>query len=68
MASIDPTDLTVEDAAKALTAAGARRVAPEDLRADIDAGAPVNAAGRINLVHYAAWLLRGVAQRPDQPE
>jgi hypothetical protein len=28
------------------------------LRADIDAGAPANADGTINLVHYAAWLVK----------
>jgi hypothetical protein len=28
------------------------------LRADVAAGAPVNADGTINLVHYAAWLVK----------
>jgi len=27
------------------------------LEADVAAGAPTNADGTINLVHYAAWLL-----------
>jgi len=28
----------------------------EQVQADIDAGAPVGAGGRLNLVHHAAWL------------
>jgi hypothetical protein len=28
------------------------------LRDDIEAGAPTNADGTLNLVHYAAWLIR----------
>ena len=55
------TALTVAQAAKVLSAAGGRRITEEMLRADIDAGAPVNPDGRLNLVHYTAWLVRGVA-------
>lgn len=51
-----PTALTVAQMAKVLSAAGGRRVTEEMIRADIDAGAPVNADGTLNLVHYAAWL------------
>jgi hypothetical protein len=46
-----------------LSAAGGRKVTPEQVQADIDAGAPVGAGGRMNLVHYAAWLLREVQAR-----
>jgi hypothetical protein len=28
------------------------------IRQDLAAGAPVNADGTVNLVHYAAWLTR----------
>jgi hypothetical protein len=55
------TGLTVGQAAKVLSAAGGRRITEEELRADIDAGAPVNSDGTINLVHYTAWLVREVA-------
>jgi len=55
------TALTVAQAAKVLSAAGGRRITEEMLRADIDAGAPVNPDGRVNLVHYAAWLVREMA-------
>jgi len=54
------TALTVGQAAKVLSAAGGRRITEEMLRADIDAGAPVNPDGTINLVHYTAWLVREV--------
>jgi hypothetical protein len=55
------TALTVAQAAKVLSAAGGRRITEDMLRADIDAGAPVNADGTLNLVHYTAWLVREVS-------
>ena len=55
------TALTVGQAAKVLSAAGGRRITEEMLRADIDVGAPVNPDGTINLLYYAAWLVREVA-------
>ena len=55
------TALTVAQAAKVLSAAGGRRITEEMLRADIDAGAPVNVDGTLNLVHYTAWLLKEMA-------
>ena len=33
------------------------------LEADLAAGAPANADGSINLVHYAAWLVREISAR-----
>jgi hypothetical protein len=32
------------------------------LKADVAAGAPLNADGTLNLVSYAAWLVRGLAE------
>ena len=55
------TALTPTQAAKILAAAGNRRITEAMVRADIDAGAPTNADGRVNLVHYAAWLAREAA-------
>ena len=55
------TALTVAQAIKVLSAAGGRRITEDMLRADIDAGAPVNANGTLNLVHYAAWLAKNVS-------
>jgi hypothetical protein len=52
---IDPTRLPVEQAAKLLAAAYRERIDPEKIRIDLQNGAPVNADGTINLVHYSAW-------------
>jgi hypothetical protein len=43
-----------------LSAVGGKKITPEALQADIDAGAPVGAGGKLNLVHFTAWLLREV--------
>jgi len=55
------TALTPAQAARILAAAGSRRITEAMVRADIEAGAPTNADGTINLVHYTAWLVREVA-------
>lgn len=55
------TALTPAQAAKILAAAGNRRITEAMVRADIEAGAPTNADGTLNLVHYAAWLAREAA-------
>ena len=44
--------------ARILSASGPQPVTAEMLQADIDAGAPVNADGTMNLVHYAAWIVK----------
>ena len=59
-ATVNPMALSVEETARMLAAGGGRRVTPEQVQADVDAGAPVGRDGRINLVHYAAWLVREV--------
>ena len=56
------TALTPGQAAKILSAAGQRRITETMIQADIEAGAPTNADGTINLIHYTAWLVKkGVA-------
>ena len=52
---INPLALTISDAAKLLSKAGGRLITPEQIDADIAAGAPLNGDGTINLVTYAAW-------------
>ncbi len=52
---VDPTRLTMQQAAKLLSAAYRERIEVERIQADVDEGAPTNADGTINLVHYAAW-------------
>ena len=57
-ASLDPNRLSVEQAAKLLSAAAKIRVPAEQIAADLDAGAPQNPDSTINLMHYAAWLVK----------
>jgi hypothetical protein len=61
--SLSPTSLTVADAARLLTRAGGQPVTVAMLEADLADGAPANADGTINLVHYGAWLVREMANR-----
>jgi hypothetical protein len=56
--SLNPLALRLEDLARILSVLGQYPVTVEMLQSDIDAGAPTNPDGTVNLVHYAAWLLR----------
>lgn len=60
--ALNPAALSVEDAAMALSRAGGIPVSADAIRADIDAGAPTNGDGTVNIVHYAAWLAQGAAR------
>jgi hypothetical protein len=62
--SLNPNALTPADAARLLSKAGGQPVRVETIQADLAAGAPANADGTINLVHYAAWQVRE-AERGD---
>jgi len=55
------TALTPAQAARILAAAGQRRITEAMVKADVEAGAPTNADGSLNLIHYAAWLAREAA-------
>jgi hypothetical protein len=55
---VDPTRLSVEQAAKLLSAAYRERIDAEKIRKDLENGLPVNGDGTINLVSYAAWLAK----------
>jgi hypothetical protein len=56
--ALNPVSLTVADAAAVLTRVAGQPITAAMLEADRGAGAPVNTDGTINLVHYAAWLVR----------
>ena len=47
---LNPAALSTKDAAKALS------MSEDMLKKDIAAGAPTNADGTVNIIHYAAWL------------
>jgi hypothetical protein len=55
----NPAALTLEDAARMLS------ISADMLRADLDAGAPTNADGTINLIQYAAWLNWAAPPEPE---
>ena len=60
-----PLALTVPQLAKILSAVGGRQISEKMIRADIDASAPSNPDGTMNLVHYTAWLAREEAASGD---
>jgi hypothetical protein len=62
---LNPAALPVADAARLLSAVGGQAVTVEMLHADIAVGAPANADGTINVVQYAAWLVKEMASRAD---
>lgn len=64
-ARLNPAALPVADAARVLTRLGGKAVTEAMLRADINAGAPTNPDGSINLVHYAAWLVKEMGAGGD---
>jgi hypothetical protein len=53
---INPAALSPAEMAKLLSAAGDRRVTPDDVRDCIAAGAPSNKDGTLHLIHFTAWL------------
>lgn len=57
-ARASPAAIAVEDLARLLSAVGGRQISAEAIEADLEAGAPRNADGTMNLVHYAAWLVQ----------
>jgi len=55
---LNSTALPVPDLVKIMRNAGSRYVSEDAIRKDISSGAPVNPDGTMNLVHYAAWLVK----------
>ncbi len=62
---VNPMAMPVADAARVLSAAGGRSVTPDMIETDIASGAPRNPDGTINVVHYAAWLMKETSTRED---
>jgi hypothetical protein len=65
MSRLNPGALPVADAARVLSRLGGKAVTEAMIRADVDAGAPTNADGTLNLVHYAAWLVKEMSAGGD---
>ena len=47
---------------------GFPEMTPEMLRQDVDDGAPVNADGTFNLVHYMAWMIREINRNGNESD
>ena len=60
---LNPSAIGPADMARLLSAAAGARIDKDQIHEDIDAGAPTNIDGTMNLVHYAAWLVRQLATR-----
>ncbi len=56
--SANPNAMPLADVACLLSRVGGQPLTPALLEADLAAGAPTNADGTINLLHYAAWLVK----------
>ena len=56
------TSLPLEQAAKLLAKAGSQRASVALLQRELEAGAPRNGDGTLNLIHYAAWVAREEAR------
>ena len=59
--SIRLTALSPAEVAGMISKGGGVRMTAADLKADVDAGAPVNEDGTISLMAYAAWLVREIS-------
>jgi hypothetical protein len=56
--AVNPAALTPAQAARLLTAAGAKFATVDTIRRHIERGAPTGPDGQINLIHYMAWVIR----------
>lgn len=59
------TALSLDNAVKLLSRMGARRMTVEVLKHDIEAGAPTNPDGSINLLSYGAWVVGRMGSGQD---
>ncbi len=55
---LNPLAVPISDAARLLSRLGGKPISEATIRADIEAGAPANADGTLNLVEFAAWMVR----------
>ena len=62
---LNPAALPIPEAARVLSRLSGRPLTEAELQSDIEAGAPTNADGTLNLVLYAAWLVREAGRGDD---
>ena len=66
--SLKLTALQPEMLVNILRRAGSRLISAETLAADFEAGAPRNEDGTVNLIEFAAWLVKGDDANADHAE
>ncbi len=66
--SLKLTALPPEMLVNLMKQAGSRQISTETLAADFAAGAPKNEDGTVNLIEFAAWLVKGEDGNANQPE
>ena len=66
--SLKLTALQPEMLVNILRRAGSRLISAETLTADFEAGAPRNEDGTVNIIEFAAWLVKGDDANADQSE
>ncbi len=66
--SLKLTALQPEMLVNILKRAGSRLISAESITADFAAGAPKNEDGTVNLIEFAAWLVKGDDANADQSE
>jgi len=54
----DPQAIGIRDAVALFAESSERPITEAMIREDLEAGAPVNRNGTLNLIHYTAWLVR----------
>ena len=59
MAENNPRALTKEQVVTVLKHSGSRTISLAALEADIEGGAPLNEDGTMDIIAYAAWILKG---------
>ena len=59
--------LQPEQVVDVLVKSGYRAMTLELLHSDFDAGAPRNADGTVNFIHYMAWILKEVNSNANDP-
>ena len=57
-ADLNPNAMTAEQTAALFSKLRRRKVPVAEIEADVEAGAPTNAVGRLNLLTYTAWMLK----------
>ena len=60
--------LTPDQVVDVLIKSGFRGMTLELLHGDFDAGAPRNANGSVNLIHYMAWILKEINSNANESE